>query len=86
MPSDRIHAILNDRTDKKSILQFEAGTNVDLNDIKVGDQLYYLYEAEEDKSSKSWYWGMFTLYIYNTYNTYITYIHLRYICYMFVVQ
>lgn len=58
MPSDKIHKILDAKTNQKSILQFEQGTDVNLDDIKVGDQIYYLYKAEEDESLQSWYWGM----------------------------
>ena len=56
--SDRIHKTLDDKADKKSILKFEKGIDVNLDEIKVGDQLYYLYKAEEDDELLSWYWGM----------------------------
>ena len=62
MPSDKIHKILDAKTNQKSILQFEQGTDVNLNEIKVGDQIYYLYKAEEDESLQSWYWGMLDIY------------------------
>lgn len=59
MSSDKIHKILDDKQDKKAILRFEAGADIDLKEIKIGTQIYYLYKAEEDESLKSWYWGMF---------------------------
>eukprot|EP01083_Nonionella_stella_P192383 711178_1 len=52
------HRILDNKSDAKCIESFIPGTHVDLNNISIGTQIYYLYKEENNNNILSWYWGV----------------------------
>lgn len=57
----KIHKILDADADQECIDSFDDGSVVNIETIKVGTQIYYLYKDEDDSTNLQWYWGMLYL-------------------------